>query len=175
VPGVDVLDGPTVEPTKLTVLLAGTGANGYAVEADLIAAGMPMEMADRDTLGPIPTIADDEEQVARFTEAMIAAIERHRGTPRQPVAAPAWTVRPQTVMPPREAFFSDNETVVASAAVGRVSAELVAPYPPGVPVLAPGELITSEAIEALREIAADGGRIAYAADPSLATFQVVVP
>ena len=87
VPGLDVLDGPTVEPTKLIVLLAGTGANGYAVEADLIRQGMPMEMADRDTLGPIPTIADDEAQIAAFTEALIATIERHRGTPRQPVAA----------------------------------------------------------------------------------------
>jgi lysine decarboxylase len=173
VPGLDVLDGPTVEPTKLIVLLAGTGANGYAVEADLITQGMPMEMADRDTLGPIPTIADDEDQIAAFTEALIATIERHRGTPRQPVAAPAWTVEPQTVMAPREAFFADNETVSADAAIGRVSAELVAPYPPGVPVLAPGEMITTEAVTALREIAADGGRIAYAADPSLATFQVV--
>src|SRR5690349_731835 len=142
VPGLDVLDGPAVEPTKLVVLLAGTGANGYAVEADLIEQGMPMEMADRDTLGPIPTIADDEEHVAAFTEALIETIERHRGAPRQPVAAPAWTVEPQTILAPREAFFAQNETVQADTAVGRISAELVAPYPPGVPVLAPGELIT---------------------------------
>src|SRR5215831_11090278 len=60
VPGAGVLDGPGVEPTKLVVLLAGTGAHGNAVEADLIAAGMPVEMADRDTIIPILTIADDE-------------------------------------------------------------------------------------------------------------------
>jgi arginine decarboxylase len=173
VPGLDVLDGPTVEPTKLIVLLAGTGANGYAVEDDLIARGMPVEMAARDTLGPIPTIADDESQVAAFTEELIAAIERHRAAPRHPEPAAAWTVQPQTVLAPREAFFADNETVPAAAAIGRVSAELVAPYPPGVPVLAPGELITAAALDALREVAADGGRIAYAADASLATFQVV--
>jgi lysine decarboxylase len=83
------------------------------------------------------------------------------------------TVVPQTVLAPREAFFAPNETVPADAAIGRVSAELIAPYPPGVPVLAPGELITSDAVAALREIAADGGRIAYAADPSLRTFQVI--
>ena len=82
-------------------------------------------------------------------------------------------MRPQTVLSPREAFFAKNETVTAAAAIGRVSAELVAPYPPGVPVLAPGELITADAVGALREVTADGGRIAYAADPSLATFQVV--
>jgi arginine decarboxylase len=173
VPGLGVLEGPGVEPTKLVVLLAGTGANGYAVEADLVAQGLPMEMADRDVLGPIPTIADDEARIAAFTSALIDTIERHRGPPRQIQPAAAWTVQPQVIMPPREAFFAPNETVPAAAAIGRVSAELVAPYPPGVPVLAPGELITGAALAALREVAADGGRIAYAADPTLATFQVI--
>jgi len=175
VPGVRVLAGPGVEPTKLTVLLAGTGANGYAVENDLIAAGMPVEMADRDTVGPIITLADDQDHADAFVDELIAAIERHRGAPRHPVPAAAWTVTPQPVLAPREAFFAQNETVRADAAVGRVSAELIAPYPPGVPVLAPGELITSEALGALREVQADGGRIAYAADPTLATLQVIAP
>ncbi len=173
VPGLAALDGPGVEPGKLTVLLAGTGAHGGLVEADLIAAGMPVEMGDRDTVVAITTIADDEAAIAKFTETLIASVERHRGPPRHPDPAAAWTVQPQTVVAPREAFFAANETVPAAAAIGRVSAELIAPYPPGVPVLAPGELITAEAIDALREVAADGGRIAYAADPSLATFQVL--
>lgn len=173
VPGVAVLDGPGVEPTKLVVLLAGTGAHGYAVEADLVAAGMPVESADRDTVIPIVTIADGEEQVAAFLDVLIASIESHRSAPRTPATAASWTVVPETVLSPREAFFADNETVPASAAAGRVSAELIAPYPPGVPVLAPGELITADAIASLREVKADGGRIAYAADPSLETFQVI--
>jgi arginine decarboxylase len=173
VPGLDVLDGPGVEPTKLVVLLAGTGAHGHAVEQDLIAAGMPVEMADRDTIIPIPTLADDADTVAAFIETLIVSIERHRSAPRAPVAAAAWTVVPETVLAPRDAFFAPNETVSAGAAVGRVSAELIAPYPPGVPVLAPGELITADALDALREVRADGGRIAYAADPTLATFQVI--
>jgi arginine decarboxylase len=173
VPGLDVLQGSGVEPTKLTVLLAGTGAHGYAVENDLIAAGMPVEMADHDTIIPIVTLADSADDVSRFTEMLITIVERHRGTPRAPVPAAAWTVEPQTVLAPREAFFAANETVPAAAAVGRVSAELIAPYPPGVPVLAPGELITAKALDALREVLADGGRIAYAADPTLATFQVI--
>ncbi len=174
VPGLDVLDGPGVEPGKLVVLLAGTGAHGGLVEADLIAAGLPPEMADRDTIVPIVTLADSEEQIAAFTEVLADAIERHRGTPRLVAAAASWTVSPVTELAPREAFFAANETVPAASAVGRVSAELVAPYPPGIPVLAPGELITAEAVAALRDAAADGGRIAYAADPSLATFQVIV-
>jgi arginine decarboxylase len=173
VPGVDVLAGPGVEPTKLVVLLPGTGAHGNAVEADLIAAGMPVEMADRDTIVPIVTLADDEDTVARFTETLVAAIERHRGVPRRPVPSPAWTVTPRMALAPREAFFAPWETVRADDAVGRTSAELVAPYPPGVPVLAPGEIITAGALAALRATHAEGGRIAYAADPALATLQVI--
>ena len=79
VPGLDVLDGPAVEPAKLVVLLAGTGAHGIAVEADLIAAGMPVEMADRDTIIPIVTLADDEAAVTRFTAALASIVEAHRG------------------------------------------------------------------------------------------------
>jgi lysine decarboxylase len=173
VPGLDVLDGPGVEPAKLVVLLAGTGAHGIEVEADLIAAGMPVEMADRDTIIPIVTLADDEAAVSRFTAALVSIVEAHRGPPRRPVPAASWTVIPEMAMPPRDAFFCRNETLSACEAVGRVSAELVAPYPPGVPVLAPGEVITSAALDALRAARADGGRIAYAADPTLATVQVI--
>jgi lysine decarboxylase len=173
VPGLGVLDGPGVEPSKLVVLLAGTGAHGHAIEADLIAAGMPVEMADRDTVVPIVTLADDEDTVARFADALAAAVERRRAAPRRPAVAAAWAIAPQQALPPREAFFAPNETLAADAAVGRVSAELVAPYPPGIPVLAPGEVVTAAALDALRAALADGGRIAYAADPSLATLQVV--
>jgi lysine decarboxylase len=171
--GASVLDGPGVEPTKLVVLLAGTGAHGHAVEADLIAAGMPVEMADRDTIVPVVTLADDDDGVDRFTTALVAAIERHRGAPRRPLPSPAWSVTPAMAIPPRDAFFAPNVTIGADAAVGRISAELVAPYPPGIPVLAPGEVITADALAALRAAQADGGRIAYAADPSLATLQVI--
>ena len=173
VPGVAVLDGPGVDPAKLVVLLAGAGADGYAVEADLIAAGMPVELGDRDMIIPIVTLADTEDTVARFITVLAAAIERHRGPPRRPEPSPAWSVSPQMAIAPREAFFAPNETVPADAAVGRISAELVAPYPPGIPVLAPGEVITGDALAALRTAKAQGGRIAYAADPALATFQVI--
>ena len=59
---------------------------------DLIDAGMPVEMADRDTIVPIVTLADDAGTVARFADALAAAIERHRAAPRPPVPAVAWTV-----------------------------------------------------------------------------------
>ncbi|MCC9182774.1 hypothetical protein LOC73_19070 [Mycolicibacterium mageritense] len=76
-------------------------------------------------------------------------------------------------MPPRAAFFAPTETVGLDESVGRVSVELVAPYPPGIPVLAPGEEITESVLAALGKARADGIRIAYAADPTLRTLRVV--
>jgi lysine decarboxylase len=182
VPGLAVMDGRPaghpagplpVDPAKLVVLLAGTGAHGHAVEAELLAAGMPLEMADRDVLVPMVTLSDDESSVTRLVDTLAAAIGKHRGEPRAIATAAAWTVEPVTATDPRSAFFARHETVTAADAVGRVSVELIAPYPPGVPVLAPGEVISAAALSALQAALADGGRIAYAADPTLATVQVL--
>jgi lysine decarboxylase len=85
----------------------------------------------------------------------------------------SWTVEPQVELSPRDAYFAPHETLPAEAAIDRVSAELVAPYPPGIPVLAPGERITGEAVEGLRQAMADGTQVRYAADPTLRTLQVV--
>lgn len=167
-------DGPfAVDPAKLVILLAGTGAHGHQVEAELMAHGIPLEMADRDVLVPMITLADDERSVMHLVNALIAAVERHRATPRAVAPSAVWTVEAESAMDPRTAFFAAHETVDANRAVGRVCAELIAPYPPGVPVLAPGEIVTTHALDALRGALADGGRIAYAADSTLSTIQVV--
>ena len=76
-------------------------------------------------------------------------------------------------MPPRAAFFAPSHTVALREAVRRVSVELVAPYPPGIPVLAPGEEVTDTVLEALRKARSDGVHIGYAADPTLETLRVV--
>jgi arginine decarboxylase len=181
VPGLAVLTGRPaghpagplqVDPARLVVLLAGTGAHGHAVEKELLAAGITVEMADRDVLVPMVTLADDEPSVTRLAGALATAVERHRGEPRPIAPAAAWTVEPATATDPRSAFFARHQTVPAAAAAGRVSAELIAPYPPGIPVLAPGEVISAAALTALQAALADGGRIAYAADPTLTTIQV---
>jgi lysine decarboxylase len=176
VPGLGVLDPNTLarlDPTKLVLLLAGTGAHGHDVETDLVADGLPVEMADRDTVVAMVTLADDEGSVKRLVEAVVASVERHRGPARSPIPHAAWAVEADQALSPREAFFADHERVPWAQAAGRICAEVIAPYPPGVPVLAPGERIDARALAALVEVKAEGGRIAYAADPTLATVQVV--
>lgn len=173
VPGLAVIEGPDVDPLKVGVIFSGTGADGNDVERDLIERGMPVEMADRDTLLPIVTMADSPQDVAALAEEIAAAVERHRATPRPVAGAAAWSVVPEWGCSPREAFFAARERLPMEQALGRISAELVAPYPPGVPVLAPGDLVTEGALAALDVARQSGVRIAYAADPTLRTLGVV--
>jgi lysine decarboxylase len=63
--------------------------------------------------------------------------------------------------------------VAFEQAVGRVSAELIAPYPPGIPALTPGEVVSAELVAALRDEVAGGTRMAGVSDTSLATLFVV--
>jgi lysine decarboxylase len=177
-PGLEVPDEHSFapgrfDPTRLVVLLAKAGADGVEVDRLLLSENLPVELADRDTLVPIVTVADDEATLGTLVDALVPAIRASSGPPRAPSTALSWRVRPVNVMTPRAAFFAAHETLAADLAVGRVSAELIAPYPPGVPVLAPGELITEELLGALRAVAAEGVRVAYAADPSLSTLEVV--
>jgi arginine decarboxylase len=171
--GIRVLAGDGVDPTKLVVLLAGTGADGNAVERALVASGLPVEMADRDTVVPMVTLADGPSEVDALVEALTFAVARHRGSARPVAGSAAWSVAPVTDCSPRDAYFAPHRSVPASQAVGRTSAELVAPYPPGIPVLAPGERITERALAALLAARDGGTRIAYAADPSLETLRTL--
>ncbi|MFV2118410.1 hypothetical protein ACE14D_08170, partial [Streptomyces sp. Act-28] len=74
---------------------------------------------------------------------------------------------------PRTAFFGEAEHVPAEKAAGRIAAEMISPYPPGVPVVAPGEVITRDVVDYLRSGVAAGMLVPDAADGSLETFRVL--
>jgi arginine/lysine/ornithine decarboxylase len=74
---------------------------------------------------------------------------------------------------PREAFSTATETLPITQSIDRISAETVCPYPPGIPVLLPGEIVTGGAIAYLQQILAAGGIISGCVDPNLATLRVV--
>lgn len=171
--GLVVLDGQGVDPVKLTLVLSATGADGHAVEQDLIAAGMPVESADRNVITAIVALADTQAALVRLADHLTASIEQRCGDPRPPVGPAAYSVEPVVVVPPREAFFAAAAPVGIDEAAGRVRAELIAPGPPGIPVLAPAEEVTAAVIESLVSARAAGIRIAYAADPTLSTIRVM--
>lgn len=175
VPGPDDFPAGRFDPAKLVVLLTATSLSGNDVERELIAAGFPLESADHDTLLPIVTMFDDTERVAALCRQLATAAARVEPTAaRRRATSPVWQPPlPPAPLTPREAFFAKHERVPAEQAVGRIAAEVVAPYPPGIPLLVPGEMITAETLAALAAAARSGVRIAYAADPSLSSYQVV--
>ena len=77
-------------------------------------------------------------------------------------------------MTPRQAYLAATEWVDVDHAAGRVSADMLAAYPPGVPNVVPGETITAEALEFLaRALAAPGGYVRGLSDPSMRRLRVV--
>jgi arginine/lysine/ornithine decarboxylase len=78
-----------------------------------------------------------------------------------------------TVMLPRDAFFGAAEQVPATEAVGRIAAEQITPYPPGIPAVVPGERLNDAVLDYLRSGVTAGMNVPDPADPSLQTLRVV--
>lgn len=165
-----------VDSTKLVVDVRGSGASGYAVDVWLRQRhGITVEMSDHRRVVALLSVADDEQSAGRLIEALqqfAASAPGDSGTP--PVAAvEVATLRTESAMTPREAFFAPAQAVPLDEAIGRVAAEVVTPYPPGIPLLAPGELVTRPIVEYLHAGRSAGMHVSGVADQSLGTLRVV--
>ena len=161
------------DPTKLVLRANVLGADGIEIERQLQSAAVRVEMADRESVVFLATIADDENSFSGLQNAILPILRKVAGQPRASATALSWSIIPRSGISMREAFFASSEIVTSSNAIGRLSADLIAPYPPGVAVLAPGELITDEIVNGLQSARREGVRIAYASDATLETFRVV--
>lgn len=162
------------DPTKIVLRVQQLGASGVDIEEDLQAAGIRVEMADRDTIVFLGTIADTKEDFTHLADVLIPILKRRQEQRRESATALSWSVTPQKKISMRDAYFAKTEMVDAASAFGRVSADLIAPYPPGVAVVAPGEVLTHQIIEGLASSRDAGVRIAYATDSTLAQYRVVL-
>ena len=162
------------DPTKIVLRVQQLGASGIDIEEDLQAAGIRVEMADRDTIVFLGTIADSKEDFTHLSDVLIPILKRRQEQRRESATALSWSVTPQKKISMRDAYFAKTEMVDSASALGRVSADLIAPYPPGVAVVAPGEVLTQQIIEGLASSRAAGVRIAYATDSTLAQYRVVL-
>ena len=97
--------------------------------------------------------------------------ERRPGTETEPIYQPAET--PELVVTPRDAFLGDAERVAVADAVGRISCESIAGYPPGIPALLPGERVSEEIVRYLTETVGAGGRLHGASDPAFGSLFVL--
>jgi len=161
------------DPTKIVLRANQLGTSGVAIENALIAKNIRVEMADNDTIVFLATLADSQKDFDDLARTLIPILKELESTPRQSATALSWSVVPQVGITMRSAYFAQTEMVSAADAQGRISADLIAPYPPGVAVVAPGEILTEQILKGLAASKSAGVRIAYATDSTLATYRVV--
>jgi len=161
------------DPVKVVLRANQLGASGVDIEKAIGASGVRVEMADRDTVVFLATLADTAQDFARLATILIPVLKKLATTPRETATALSWSVIPQKGISMRDAYFAKTELVSAKEALGRISADLIAPYPPGVAVVAPGEILTAQIIDGLSASKSAGVRIAYATDSSLERYRVV--
>jgi arginine decarboxylase len=169
-PGVAAYD-----PLRLVLDVRGTGCTGYEVADSLRNAyDVQLELATLATLVCVLGMGQPAEALVRFAGDVDEIVKRiARPGEVQPLVHRPQTLANEMAVPPREAFLGRAERVPVEEAVGRVSCESIAGYPPGIPALLPGERITRETIDYLRELVATGGRLHGAADPALDTIHVL--
>ena len=161
------------DPVKIVLRANQLGLSGVEVERALEKVGVRVEMADRDTMVFLATLADSAEDFSELAALLIPILKSQQSTPRPSATSLSWSVVPQIGMSIRDAYFADSEIVPSESAVGRISADLIAPYPPGVAVVAPGEMLTQEIVDGLITTQKAGVRIAYATDSTLKSFRVI--
>ena len=79
----------------------------------------------------------------------------------------------RSVLSPRDAFFANSKLVNVKDAIGLISADLICPYPPGIPIIMPGEQITVNAIVYLQQIVAAGGILTGCNDDDFQAMRVI--
>ena len=149
--GREVLDGDArhaLDETKLFFDISGLGVSGYAADDWLTGQrNLSMGLSDERHLLATWTVGNTEQHTDTLIAGIHALADWARQAPARRPKAPAGLprrddLRTEMVMTPAEAFFGRTEFVPLERAAGRVVAEIVAPYPPGIPRLVPGELIT---------------------------------
>ncbi|HEY8300652.1 MAG TPA: hypothetical protein VIG48_02010 [Jatrophihabitans sp.] len=182
-PGLHVLEnellheqaGHDLDRLHILVDVSELGISGYQA-ADWLRSARHLDsgLSDHRRLEFTLSMADDADTTDRLLAAVDDLVHASAELPRPPqVALPELRqLELDPVLLPGDAFFGPVEQVRADAAAGRVAAEQLTPYPPGIPVVVPGERITSEVVDYLRSGLTAGMVLPDAADPSLDTFRV---
>jgi lysine decarboxylase len=138
-----------LDPLHVVIDISGLDISGYTAANWLREyQRVDMGLSDHRRIEATLSLADDGQSAARLLSAL-NALTKHASTlprARQVELPSAAELELEPAMLPRDAFFAAKETVTAQAA-GRISAEQITPYPPGIPVIIPGERITAELLD----------------------------
>lgn len=165
-----------LDPLKVIIDLEELGVTGFQA-ADWLRANHSINvgLSDHRRIGAQLTFADDPDTATRLVDALAdlcAAAPTFDRPPQFDLPSPG-DLELETAMLPRDAFFADTEDVPADRAAGRICAEQITPYPPGIPVLLPGERITTPVLDYLVSGVRIGMVIPDAVSSKLETIRVV--
>lgn len=181
--GIELVDASMVgrygvagyDPLRIVLDVRGTGRTGYEIADELrrsydVHVELPMQATVVLVVGLGESVAN-LRRVAGDVEEVVKRLREPGAT--APIVPPAASLGYEVAVPPREAFLGEAEQVAVDDSVGRISCESIASYPPGVPALLPGERISAETIDYLRELAGSGARLHGASDPAFRTINVL--
>ncbi|MDE7203149.1 MAG: aminotransferase class I/II-fold pyridoxal phosphate-dependent enzyme [Lachnospiraceae bacterium] len=147
------MEGEGIDQTRLVISARGIGLTGYVLEKMLFEEyAVNMELSDYENVLAIVTYANEIEDMDRLIAACKDISRRCAGQPALRImnkknVYPSFPRLPQQIMTPRRAYFSNTETVRWQEAAGQIAGQMIAPYPPGIPVIYPGERISQEVWE----------------------------
>ncbi|MEH2046753.1 aminotransferase class I/II-fold pyridoxal phosphate-dependent enzyme [Nostoc sp.] len=187
IPGLSVLEMPqlggspgfvALDKTRLTVTVSGLGLTGF--EADEILdekLGVTAEFASLQHLTFIISFGNTPANIEQLVQGFNTLAKKYRRS-NLTLKNQVWQNLDRTLdyalqLSPREAFFAVSEILPLTQTNKRICAEIVCPYPPGIPVLMPGEVITESVLEYLQQIQGMGGFISGCNDISLTSLKVV--
>jgi lysine decarboxylase len=149
--------------TKLTISVRELGLTGYQASQILNNRyHIQVEMADPFNVLVIVSIGDRRDDLNRLIDALREMSKENYGSAvRSPLESEVGLppVGRAGQLTPRDAFFADHQYVPLDEAAGKVSSEIVTVYPPGIPLLIPGEVVTVEILEYIKKMARLGGTI----------------
>lgn len=176
-PDDDFLQHPDVvdlDPLHVAIDVRGLGLTGAEVKVRLGSEhGVFVEIASEHAI--VALIGAGQDARPELLIDALEALATGRATDAEPVGPALQPPSPgEAMLTPREAYFAPSELVETAEAVGRISTDLLAAYPPGVPNVVPGERITAEAIDFLHAVTRrPSGYVRGAADPLVTHLRVV--
>jgi arginine decarboxylase len=170
--------GYRIDPLKWTLGVTGLGLSGSEAYERLHSKHLTLELADPQNVLAVFSYADTSRQVGRLVDGLetlaIDSNARTNAFENGPIAAPVIQQElPPMRIPLHEAFQMEGEAVPLREVVGRCAAEMVIPYPPGIPLIVPGEVWTNELVALVEQQRAAGIRFQGTEDTRLQSIQVL--
>ncbi|MGT2895222.1 aminotransferase class I/II-fold pyridoxal phosphate-dependent enzyme [Streptococcus entericus] len=173
--GKELIDGVTVhdfDVTKLSVYTQGIGLTGIEVY-DLLRDeyDIQIEFGDIGNILAYISIGDRLQDIERLVGAL-ADIKRLYARDGSDLIAGEY-IQPQLVLSPQEAFYAKRKRLPLASAVGQVCGEFVMCYPPGIPLLAPGERVTQDIVDYIQFAKERGCSLQGTEDPDVEMINVI--